>query len=80
MKISEAAIAVLRRTENEAVMCGDSMLLHMIADEMGWEHHAWKTEKRVLDALSRNPGELEPGYVLLWNNRRARIFRLRSDE
>ena len=57
-KVPEAAVRVLRRTDNPGVMWGDSALLHLIAEEAGMPHDCWLTEKRVLDALSRYGSEL----------------------
>ncbi len=81
MKAWEAAVAVLRRTKNPAVMRGDAQLLHDIAEEMGWPHDAWKSEKRVLDALTRDPGILIPKMTMSHTGpgsreRAVRIFRM----
>lgn len=56
MRVCDAAVEVLRETDNEGVMWGDEGLLHMIADKLGWKHDAWRTSQRVLAALSRTPG------------------------
>jgi len=62
-KAPDAAVAVLRRTDNPAVAYGDGGLLHLIAEEMGWPHEFWFTEKRVLDAIDRhNKGQLVKRY------------------
>jgi len=68
----DAAAEVLRETDNPRVMWGDSRLLHAIAARIGREPEGWRTEKRVLDALSRTPGELVPGTVEV--GRRLRAF------
>jgi hypothetical protein len=52
-RAAQAAAKVLRATDNHAVGYGDSGLLHLIADELGWPHECWFTEKRVLDAIDR---------------------------
>lgn len=75
----EAAVAVLKRTENNAVGWGDSGLLHLIATEMGWPHDAWLTEGRVLDAIDRhNDGHFEKRYFRTMGriNRLVRVFYL----
>lgn len=46
MKVWEAAIIVLQRTQNDAVMWGDNVLLHQIAEEMGWPDESFKTPRR----------------------------------
>ena len=77
MTYAEAAVEVLRETENPAVMWGDSGLLHMISDRAGRGHDGWRTEARVLDALARAPGELVPGLTgRLHGGRPLRIFYL----
>lgn len=80
LRACDATIEHLRETDNPAVMWGDTGLIHAIADRLGWEHHAWKTEKRLLDALSKTPGDLVPGYTVVRipgvGMRDVRIFRL----
>ncbi len=85
MKPWEAAVEVLRETKNPAVMWGDSQLLHDIATKLGWKHDAWHTEKRVLDALTRNPGSLIPKMTMSHTGpgcreRAVRIFRMPSGD
>jgi hypothetical protein len=76
-RICDAAAEVLRETDNPAVMWGDSRLLHLIAERAGLPHEAWDTEDRVLNALSKTPGELVPGKTYLGHTMRlVRIFRL----
>jgi hypothetical protein len=60
MRTCDAAIAVLRETQNPAVMWGDEGLLHLIADRAGMlmAHKSWRTSRAVLANLSRCPGEL----------------------
>lgn len=79
MKVWEAAIEVLRETNNPAVMWGDEGLLHLIAERLGWKHDGWKTSDRVLGALSKTPGKLGAGHTRTGGNRRVRIFRLPAE-
>lgn len=77
MRCCDAAVEILRETDNPAVMWGDEGLLHMIAERLGWPHECTRTSDRVLAALSRTPGPLEKRQTLLhghWVN----IFRLPS--
>lgn len=64
LRVCDAAVLVLRETDNPAVMWGDTGLLHKIASraELPSRDRAWKTENAVLNALSRQPGELVSGY------------------
>jgi len=75
-KCWEAAIEVLRETNNPAVMWGDEGLLHLIAEKLGWEHKAWETSDRVMAALNKTPGKLVKGKTHLINGRIVSIFRL----
>ena len=77
MKMHEAAVEVLRETDNQAVMFGDEQLLHLILEraDPGCYHGAWEGSKRVLDALSRDPGILKPGKTMC-GNRVVRVFRM----
>jgi hypothetical protein len=72
----QAAIDVLKETDNPAVMWGDAGLLHLIAKRMGWPAMAWETEDRVMAALNRSPGKLVKGNTQLPNGRIVSIFRL----
>jgi hypothetical protein len=81
LRVCDAAALVLRETGNPAVMWGDSGLLHMIAEraEMESRGRAWKTERAVLGALSKQPGVLVP--MMTWSHpaggrHRVRIFYL----
>ncbi len=65
----QAAIKILRETDNPAVMWGDEGLLHMIAEELGWEHKAWETSDRVMKALNRSPGKLHKRKTQLGGRR-----------
>lgn len=79
MRVCDATVAILKVTDNGAVMWGDCVLLHMIAERLGWEHQSWRTEKRVLDALSKTPGILEPVFTPVRINggdRLVRCFRM----
>lgn len=74
-RICDCAVEILRETDNPAVGYGDSYLLHDIAERAGKPHRGWRTEKAILDALSRTPGILEKRYFRAWRNI-ARIFYL----
>lgn len=76
----QAAIDVLRETDNPAVMWGDSGLLHLIAKRLGWKAEAWHTEDRVIRALNQTPGPLIKDKTRLPNGRTVSIFRLRKPE
>jgi len=78
VKVWEATVAVLKRTGNPAVMWGDEGLLHLIADELGWEHDAWRTSDRVLAALRKTPGDLISRRVANGRGRKVSIFHLSS--
>jgi len=81
-RICDIAERVLRETNNPAVMWGDSGLLDMIAERSGrWidGEHPYKRWQRVLNALSKQPGNLLEGRSLIWMNggdRRVRRFNL----
>lgn len=75
-RVCDAAVDVLRETGNPAVMWGDEGLLHLIAERMGWKHECTKTSDRVLNALSKTPGELISKYTRTGSGRRVRIFHL----
>lgn len=78
LRICDAAVEVLRETDNPAVMWGDSGLLHAIANRAGarCQAKAWHTELAILNALSRTPGKLVPGLTGGRHGRPVRIFRL----
>lgn len=77
MKVWEAAVEVLRETGNDGVMWGDSRLLHLIAARAGLPAMSFRTERQVLDRLSRDPGPLVAGLTRLVRPARlVRIFRL----
>ena len=58
MRTCDAAVEVLRETDNPAVVWGDEGLLHLIAERLGWEHDGPRTSDRVLAALRKTPGPL----------------------
>ena len=78
MRACDAAVEILRETDNPAVMWGDTGLLHLIAKRAGMasQNRAWKTEQRVLQALTRQPGLLIPAITFGHRKRRVRIFHL----
>lgn len=71
-RVCDAAVWWLRKTNNPAVGWGDSYLLHEIAKLMGWAPNSWRTEKRVLNALTKTPGDMVPAFVRY--HRRVRNF------
>jgi len=75
MKTCEAAVLVLRETDNPAVMWGDEGLCHMIADRAGIRMCGQGpfTSNAVLKNLSQCPGELIPGYTSAGNGVRSRV-------
>ncbi len=84
MKVWEATLEILRETDNAAVMYGDTVLLHKIAVRAGLKYRTnvnpfrahGAMNKKVLDALSHNPGPLVPGFTLVGVAKRVRIFRV----
>lgn len=76
MKCWEAAIQVLKETGNPAVMWGDLYLLYLISERMGWDWQHGKSERKVLNALTANPGELMPVKTVTGKNRVVRKFKL----
>jgi hypothetical protein len=81
VRVAEAAVAVLRETDNPAVMWGDCGLLDLIAERAGMERDSSKwmggipdRHTRVLNALSRRPGDLVPSFTLTGRGRRVRVF------
>lgn len=76
-RICDAAVEVLRETNNPAVMWGDVHLLHMIADraDAKCKGKMTKTERGILAALTRQPGILVPRHTYC-HGKRVRIFRL----
>lgn len=81
MRVCDAAVAILRETDNPAVMWGDSGLLDAISIRAGLKDPFWPSVRwqRVLDALSRQPGILRPGWtatMIAGRARNVRIFHL----
>ena len=87
-RICDVAAEVLRETDNSGVMWGDIGLLDMIAERAGVVVKRSKyrivcplaKHERVINALSRCPGELIPGTTLIGRRRRVRIFWLPGHE
>lgn len=81
MRICDAAELVLRETGNPAVMWGDDGLLHHIAKKAGIASNGPRTADNVIAALSRQPGNLVPGFTpgpAGMKSRMVRIFRLKE--
>lgn len=81
LRMCDAAVLVLRETDNPAVMSGDAGLLHAIATRAGAKcrgKSVW-TEFAVIDTLSKTPGELVPALTQGAHGRTLRIFRLPED-
>lgn len=79
MRTCDAAVEVLRETDNPAVMWGDEGLLHLIAERAGLRSRGrgWQTSEAVLNNLSRRPGVLVPRYTNVGRrSSRVRIFYL----
>ena len=76
VRTCDAAVLVLRETDNPAVMWGDEGLLHLVAKRAGLraQGHAWKTSDAVLRNLSKQPGELVSGHTVGPHGRRVRCF------
>jgi len=72
-------VEVLCETNNPAVVYGDSGLLDLIWERLGksMSVHPYTRWKRILDALSKQPGVLVAGYTRCGlTGRSVRIFRL----
>lgn len=78
MRTCDAAVVVLRETENPAVMWGDEGLLHLIADRAGiaMRSRSWRTSRAVLTNLARCPGELVPKLTMSHSGGRERLVRI----
>lgn len=76
LRVCDAAVLVLRETDNPAVMWGDSGLLHLIAERanLKMKGRSWMTEIAVLDAMSKQPGELVAGRTPGRGRRMVRCF------
>ncbi len=73
---AEAAVEVLRETNNPAICYGDGGLFHLVADKIGWPHEMWFTEDRVLNAIDRHhSGHLVKRYFMATRGK-ARVFYL----
>lgn len=75
----DSAKDVLLRTGNSAVMWGDCHLLDEIARAAGmelWAGGITARHTRVLNALSRTPGDLVPKLTKGPRGRWVRVFRL----
>lgn len=80
VRVCDAAEQVLRETDNPAVMCTDTGLCGLIAKRAGRvKSNPARTERAVLDALSKQPGNLVAGYGLSFHNRWVRKFSLPED-
>jgi hypothetical protein len=80
-RVCDIAVEVLKESNNPAVMWGDAGLLDTIAARAGIARdecpiYNWR---RVLNALSRQPGILKPKLTMA-GNRAVRIFRLPEEE
>lgn len=84
MRVCDAAVEVLRETDNPAVMWGDCGLLDMIANRAGMTFpHACSPvvgHRRVLAALRKTPGILIPRLTQTGNGRWVSVFRLPEQE
>lgn len=79
-RVCDAAVEVLKETGNPHVMWGDVHLLHEIAERAGIPHQGPRTQRRVLDALSKTSGKLRAGLTELISGRVVRIFRLQEEK
>jgi hypothetical protein len=86
VRVCDAAVLVLRETGNPAVMWGDCGLLDQIHVRAGLKDSRWVEVRhaQVLNALTRQPGELIAGKTMAWvsgcGDRRVRIFWLPGNE
>lgn len=71
-RVCDAAVEVLRETDNSFVMYGDEWLCHVIAERLGWKHEGPWTTRRVLAALARTPGSLIASKVRMPSDCSAR--------
>jgi hypothetical protein len=76
VRICDAAVLVLRETNNPAVMTTDAGLLHAICERAGRPHRGFRTEKLIMAALSKQPGVLIPRRTKGYRNITMRIFYL----
>jgi len=54
----QTAVEHLQATDNPAIMTGDHVLAHEIAEKHGMAHDGYHTERRVIEALWKTPGIL----------------------
>jgi hypothetical protein len=78
MRTCDAAIQVLRKTDNLAVMWSDEGLLHLIAQRAGLRvsGRAWQTAAAVLNNLAKCPGDLVPKMTTVRSGGRERWVRI----
>lgn len=78
MRTCDAAVQVLRETDNPAVMWGDEGLLHLIAQRAGLRisGRAWQTSSAVLNNLAKCPGDLVPKMTKGHSGGRERWVRI----
>lgn len=77
--IGEFAKEYLESRGFDSVACGDSCLMHEIAEYAGLPHRSWRTEKQILDALDRSP-LFQKYYFCGIRNRLCRHFVIRGSE
>ncbi len=79
----QAAIEVFKETGSDAIMTGDSFLIHQIAIKMGWKGEDWKITRRVIQALRLTPGPLESKLTAsqdeIGRDCFVRVFRLKKE-
>ena len=78
MRTCDAAVLVLRETDNPAVMWGDEGLLHLIAQRAGLRVSglAWRTSLAVLNNLAKCPGDLVAKQTRAHSGGRERWVRI----
>lgn len=78
MRTCDAAVQVLRETDNPAVMWGDEGLLHLIANRAGLKvsGRAWRTSEAVLNNLAKCSGVLVPKMTRCRSGGRERWVRI----
>jgi len=84
-RVCDITIQVLKDTGNEAVMYGDEGLMHLIAMELHWKIPSdipgWdKLYQRLLNALTKTPGDLIHKFTQNGRGRLVRIFRLPEED
>jgi len=80
MRICDAAKQILIETDNPAVSLEDTGLIGLIAKRAGKlrdKEYPSDRHVRIINALSKQPGNLVPNFTLqAGTNRRIRLFRL----